>query len=333
METKILKNLLLKASNVNATDIHIKSNCNIFFRINNELVKQDIIYNDSDIICIIKEINSKIDSYKYEQDFSGHIIIDNHNYNLRCNFYKTTSLNSDDDYNLAIRILNNTPKTLEELGLPKRLEKLIDVDYGLILISGATGNGKTTTLASLIELINNKYKRHIIIIEDPIKYYFRSNNSLINQREIGPNTKDFPSALRAALRQDPDVIIIGELRDAETIRTALWAAETGHLVLATIHAGNAIETIDKLVQYFPKEQDIIRYSLANSLQGIISQKIYQSSSYKKKICLCDLLINNLLIKKFIRENNLQSIKNEMENNRDMILRDKSEKEYRNLGII
>lgn len=296
-------------------------------------MKQDIIYNDSDIICIIKEINSKIDSYKYEQDFSGHIIIDNHNYNLRCNFYKTTSLNSDDDYNLAIRILNNTPKTLEELGLPKRLEKLIDVDYGLILISGATGNGKTTTLASLIELINNKYKRHIITIEDPIEYYFRSNNSLINQREIGPNTKDFPSALRAALRQDPDVIIIGELRDAETIRTALWAAETGHLVLATIHAGNAIETIDKLVQYFPKEQDIIRYSLANSLQGIISQKIYQSFSYKKKICLCDLLINNLLIKKFIRENNLQSIKNEMENNRDMILRDKSEKEYRNLGII
>lgn len=113
----------------------------------------------------------------------------------------------------------------------------------------------------------------------------------------------------------------------------MWAAETGHLVLATIHAGNAIETIDKLVQYFPKEQDIIRYSLANSLQGIISQKIYQSFSYKKKICLCDLLINNLLIKKFIRENNLQSIKNEMENNRDMILRDKSEKEYRNLGII
>lgn len=331
METKDLKNLLLKTSKFNASDIHIKSKYNVFFRIDNELIKQNIIYDDKDVLAIAKQLNSKINIEKYEQDFSSNIEILGHNYNLRCNFYKTTQIN--ENYNLAIRILDNKPKDIEELGLPKRIKNLIDVDYGLILISGATGNGKTTTLASLIELINNKYKRHIITIEDPIEYHLESNKSLLDQREIGSNTKDFPTALRAALRQDPDVIVIGELRDAETIRTALWAAETGHLVLATIHAGNAIETIDKIVQYFPKEQDIIRYSLANSLQGIISQKLYKSTSYKKKICLCDLLINNLLIKKFIKENDLQAIKNEMENNRDMILRNKSEEEYRNMGII
>lgn len=322
----MLKNLLNKALEEQASDIHIKSNYGTYLRINNELIKQNIIFSNLETLNIANMLNSKITNYNTEQDFSSNYL----KINLRCNLYQTSNSN----YNLAIRILNNKPKSLNELGLPaKKIEHILDNKYGLILISGATGHGKTTTLASLIELINTNYNYHIITIEDPIEYRFNSNKSLIDQREVGIDTESFVKALRAALRQDPDVIVIGELRDIETIRTAIWAAETGHLVLATIHAGDALETIDKLVQYFPNEQTIIRYSLANSLKAIISQRLYISKTYNKKICLCDLLINNLLIKKFIKENDLQSIKNEMESNVNMILRDKSEKEYKHLGII
>ena len=322
----MLKNLLNKALEEQASDIHIKSNYGTYLRINNELIKQNIIFSNLETLNIANMLNSKITNYNTEQDFSSNYL----KINLRCNLYQTSNSN----YNLAIRILNNKPKSLNELGLPaKKIEHILDNKYGLILISSATGHGKTTTLASLIELINTNYNYHIITIEDPIEYRFNSNKSLIDQREVGIDTESFVKALRAALRQDPDVIVIGELRDIETIRTAIWAAETGHLVLATIHAGDALETIDKLVQYFPNEQTIIRYSLANSLKAIISQRLYISKTYNKKICLCDLLINNLLIKKFIKENDLQSIKNEMESNVNMILRDKSEKEYKHLGII
>ena len=178
------------------------------------------------------------------------------------------------DYSIALRRLEERIRTLPELGLPSELYQLTDHSHGLVLVAGPTGSGKSTTLATLIDRINQTRSGHIITIEDPIEYLHNSNKSLVDQREVGLDTESFNEALVAAMRQDPDVILVGEIRDLNTIRTAITAAETGHLVFATVHAGDCVGSIDRVVSVFqPEEQTAIRRQLAMVLRAVVAQKL------------------------------------------------------------
>ncbi|WP_196598800.1 type IV pilus twitching motility protein PilT [Pectinatus frisingensis] len=178
-------------------------------------------------------------------------------------------------YSFALRLINENIPTMQELLLPRSIQSLIKKEHGLIVVTGPTGSGKSTTMASMLETINNTKNIHILTIEDPVEYYYKSKKSLISQREVGENCISFSAGLKAALKEDPDVILVGEMRDAETIEMALAAAETGHLVLTTLHTADVVQSIDRMMQYFPaNQQEQIRMQLANSFEGIIAQKLF-----------------------------------------------------------
>lgn len=198
---------------------------------------------------------------------------------------------------------------LNSLGLPESISNLTLNKKGLILITGGTGSGKSTTMAALIKKISNENNAHIITIEDPIEYLYEHSNSLINQREIGSDTKSFSDSLKSVLRQDPDVVSVGELRDVDSMNAALTIAETGHLVLGTLHTNNAAGTINRLVNAFaPEKQSVIRTTLSLNLLGIISQQLIPNKDKKRSLAI-EVLINTPSIKSLIRENNIHQIDN------------------------
>ncbi|MFO7153313.1 MAG: type IV pilus twitching motility protein PilT, partial [Bacillota bacterium] len=181
-------------------------------------------------------------------------------------------------------------------------ESLIRSSYGMILITGPTGSGKTTTLAAMIDRINETRSCHIVTLEDPIEYLHRHKKSIVNQREIGSDSPSFASALRAALRQDPDVILVGEMRDLETVATAITAAETGHLVLATLHTGSAVQSIDRIIDMFPPyQQNQVRSQLADVLIGVITQKLLPRADGKGRVAAAEILVATPAVRNLIRE--------------------------------
>lgn len=203
---------------------------------------------------------------------------------------------------MAIRIIKNKIPTFDELNLPELLEQLIHKKQGLILVTGAAGAGKSTTLAAMVDRINRSQARHIITLEDPIEYLYELDRSLINQREIYFHACSFPQALRAALREDPDVILLGELRDEETIATALSAAETGHLILATLHTCNAAQTVERMVDMFPlNRQQQIRSQLASTLQAVIAQQLIEKKDKSGRIAAFEIMLQTPAIQNLIRE--------------------------------
>jgi twitching motility protein PilT len=201
---------------------------------------------------------------------------------------------------MVLRIIPAKIPAFDNLNVPKRVRELTKEHRGLVLVTGVTGSGKSTTLASLIDLVNHERACHIVTVEDPIEYVFQDRKSVVNQREIGFDTQSFENALRAALRQDPDVILVGEMRDYETIRTALLAAETGHLVFSTLHTLDAKETINRIVQMFPPhEQNAVRLQLAEILKAIVSQRLLPRADGKGMIPACEVLINTPRIRDMI----------------------------------
>jgi twitching motility protein PilT len=191
---------------------------------------------------------------------------------------------------IAARVIPYAVRTVDELGLPQVIRDLADEERGLILLTGTTGSGKSTTLAAIIDHINETKSCHIVTIEDPIEYLHTDRNSIINQREVGMDTASFSRAMRRVLRQDPDVILIGEMRDEETVRTALSAAETGHLVLSTVHTLDAAESVNRIIDFFPEhEQSHARAMLAGTLKGVVSQRLVQTPDRGGRVAVCEIL--------------------------------------------
>jgi len=196
-------------------------------------------------------------------------------------------------YAAVLRLLPFKARTFEELNLPKVLEKIASLKRGLILVTGPTGNGKSTTLAAIINYINQKRRAHIITIEDPIEYLFEKNLSVISQREIGPDSESFATALRAAMRQDPDIIMVGELRDHLTIDTCMKAAETGHLVMTSIHTPDIMRTLHRILGYFPPEEQLsVRQRLSENLMAVISQQLLPKMDKTGMIPACEIMLVN-----------------------------------------
>jgi twitching motility protein PilT len=203
---------------------------------------------------------------------------------------------------LVARILNLHIPAPEELGIPESVVETVHKRRGLVLVTGATGSGKSTTLASLINIINNTYKYHVITLEDPVEYLHSHKQSIVNQRDMGTDSRTFATALRASLRQDPDVILVGEMRDLETISTAVTAAETGHLVFSTLHTIGAANTIDRIIDIFPPyQQQQIRTQLADVLECVVSQQLLPKKDGKGRAAAIEVMLSNGAIKNYIRE--------------------------------
>lgn len=268
----ILLDILEKGQKKRASDIHLVNNEKVIYRVNGELIRDDEFDKVSEefLINSIREILTE----KQKEIFEKNKEIDIAFEDIKKRRYRINLYNEKGYPAYSIRILTKKIQNFEELNLPKSLKNMIRYKNGLVLITGPTGSGKSTTLSAMIEEINQRESLSIVTIEDPVEYIFENKKSLIRQREIGRDTLSFANALKSVLRQDPDIIMVGELRDKESIEAALTAAETGHLVFSTLHTNGAAETINRLIDVFSKEkQEQIKAQLSLVLRGVVSQQL------------------------------------------------------------
>ena len=301
-----LKNLLESMSEKNASDLHLSIGSPPRLRINGDLIP---LQGDNLTLEQIKKLLKEyISDDKLQEIEKG----------TECDFtigipglsrYRVNAFKQRGNIVAAFRRLPFEIPNINNLGLPETVLKLTNRRKGLILVTGGTGSGKSTTLAAMVQKVSTDLNGHIITIEDPIEYLYSHSKSLINQREIGIDSPSFAHALKSSLRQDPDLVVIGELRDPESMSTALTIAETGHLVLATLHTNNAAGTITRLVDVFPPEkQEIVRMNLSMSLIGVLSQQLIPNIENNRSLAM-EILINTPSIKALIRENNIHQIDN------------------------
>ena len=267
---EILNTFLEKLVEKDGTDLHVKSDSAIRARIKGVIspLSMDPI-SAKHVDAIVAELmGKKMDEFLHKFSYDTIYILDK-KHRFRVNLYQQLKGNS-----IIFRSIPHQIRSFEQLNLPKALSKISELQRGLVLVTGTTGSGKSTTLASIVEDINRTSRRHIITIEDPIEYVYDDNQSVVEQRGIGQHAADFSSALRSAMREDPDIIIVGEMRDLETARNVLQAVNTGHLVFTTLHTLDARETIDRLLAIFPlEEQERVRMDLASNLEVVISQRM------------------------------------------------------------
>jgi twitching motility protein PilT len=307
----LIDELLKKASELGSSDLHITVAVPPTVRVNGDLRPLEgypaFLLDDTKTLALSLlserqaadlEANGQID-FSYVIHKTGR---------FRVNIYKQRR-----SYSIAIRLLTMSIPSIDSLNLPPILKELSLKQRGLILVTGPTGSGKTTTLAAMVDCINHSKRCHVLTIEDPIEYLHKHGNSIINQREVGDDTLSFSSALRAALREDPDVILVGEMRDLETISTALSAAETGHLVLSTLHTVGATQTVDRIIDMFPPyQQTQVRVQLASVLQAVISQQLIMDSEHAHRIPALEILIMTDAVRNLIRENKCHQIPTAMQ---------------------
>lgn len=293
------------ATEKKASDIHITVGIPPILRINGQLIyfnEEKLKPDDTKTLVyetlnedLIKELEEK---GEVDTSFSSPGIG-----RYRVNAYKQRG-----SYGMALRIIPLEIPSVDDLGLPIVVKDLARLPRGLILVTGPTGSGKSTTLATMINQINNERRCHILTLEDPIEYLHRHNQSIVNQREIGTDSKSFANGLRAALRQDPDVILVGEMRDLETISIALTAAETGHLVLSTLHTNGAAKTIDRIIDVFPPhQQQQVRVQFSSAIQAIISQQLLPKADESGRVAAFEVMVATTAIRNLIREDKIHQI--------------------------
>ena len=291
--------ILVMAVEAKASDVHLTVGLPPVFRINGKLKRIDREkLSNQDTLSLADELMDEkhllVFHEKGEVDFS-HTILGVSNF--RINVFKQNGVVA-----ASIRLIPKLIPTLEELNLPPILASFAKLPRGLVLVTGPTGSGKSTTLAAMINYINQNKKEHIITLEDPIEYRYEHLNCIVNQREVNSDTLSFSNGLRAALREDPDVILVGEMRDAETIGIAITAAETGHLVLATLHTADAAQTVNRIIDVFPEnQQQQIRVQLAGTLQGIVAQQLLPTVAGNSRVAVFEILVATPALRNIIRE--------------------------------
>lgn len=310
-----MREVLVMASEKNASDVHITVGVSPKCRVNGELVDigfptfspEDTV---SMVMGLMNERQRNILEEKGEVDFSYAL---QHLGRYRVNIFKQRGT-----YAASIRLVGTTIPTPESLGIPSSVLEQTKKKRGLVLVTGPTGSGKSTTLASMLDIINSNYNSHIITLEDPIEYLHKHKKSIVNQREVGHDTHSFGNALRAALRQDPDVILVGEMRDLDTISIAVTAAETGHLVFSTLHTIGAANTIDRIIDVFPPhQQQQIRIQLAAVLECVVSQQLLPKAGGKGRVAAFEVMHTNSAIRNLIREAKAHQIMSIMQTNKKL----------------
>jgi twitching motility protein PilT len=302
-----LNGVLLRAVELGSTDVHLKFGQPPVCRIDGDLAPMPDAapLEEAALISVLETIGRRSPEKLQHFHDAGDMDIAYQDGDLprfRVNAYRQRGAIS-----FAFRVIPKTVPTFEQLNLPPGVEKLANEHRGLILVTGATGSGKTTTLAAMIDYMNRNRKQHIITIEDPIEILHPDRGCIVNQREVGLDTESFGQALRRALRQDPDTILIGELRDAETAQTALQAAESGHLVLSTLHTIDAAETVGRMIEFFPPEkQEVIRSIMAGVLRGVISQRLLPKVD-GGRVAAVEIMAMNARIADLVREGRADEI--------------------------
>lgn len=294
----------------NVSDLHLIVGYHPTIRINKELIsiKQYPVLDETtikDLVFAILTPEQKENLFlNKEIDFG---------YEYKGCRFRTNVYYSRGNICAAFRLINKSIGSLENLNLPLDLKKVIDFNQGLVLVTGPTGEGKSTTIASLINIINQNYFKHIITIEDPIEYVYSHGKSIISQREIHQDSLSWRAALRSVLREDPDVVLIGEMRDYETIQSVLTIAETGHLVFSSLHTGSTPESINRIIDVFPAhQQNQIRAQLSSVLKLVIAQRLVPTVDFSKRIPALELLYNNMAVSSVIREGKTHLIDNILE---------------------
>ena len=294
----------LAKSNSKISDFHLRGGSNIACRIMGDIViENNSKIENKDIDDLLKNNCSEeeIKIFETKKELDCAIILKS--LRFRANFYKTLN-----GLAAVLRRVETEIPLMDSLGLPPVLFELIDAHRGLVLVTGPTGSGKSTTLAAIINQINENRQANIITIEDPVEFIHKDKKSIVSQREVGKQTESFAKALKGALREDPDVILVGELRDLETIGMALTAAETGHLVFATLHTSGAPNTINRLIDVFPPEQQTqIKAQISESLKMVVTQKLFKKKDGSGRIAAFEVMVCNTAVKNLIREGKVHQI--------------------------
>jgi twitching motility protein PilT len=299
MSTIPIEDLLRLALEEEASDVHLAIGAPPVLRIRGSLVKLNVApLNEEDVAVLVAGIanESAMERVNTEGsvDFAFSFLEENR---FRVSVYRERGRLA-----AALRIIPRKLLSLEEIGLPAAVRELLDAPRGLVLVTGPTGSGKTTSLASMLSVIVEKHRSHVITIEDPIEYYLDHRSGLVHQREVGVDVPSFAEGLRRALRQDPDVILVGEMRDLETVETAITAAETGHLVFSTLHTTGAARTIDRVIDAFPADrQEQVRVQMSTNLRAVISQLLLPKKDGSGRIAIFEVMINTPAIAALIRD--------------------------------
>ncbi len=308
-----IKAILAEAIENNASDVHINVGMSPVLRRNTELIEIDFppITNENAKEMILAMVGpDKLKKFQANKDLDFSTTIDDgHRFRVNAHFQRDTIA-------ISFRVIPNQILSIDDLHLPPVVKDLTDLPRGLVLVTGHTGSGKSTTLAAMIGLINSKYGKRIITLEDPIEYLIENDISMIEQREIGSDCPDFATGLRHVLRQDPDIIMVGEMRDLETTSFTITAAETGHLVFSTLHTVNAPQTIERAIDIYPAtQQNQIRTMLANTLQAVISQTLFKRIDESGMIPCTEIMLCTSAVRNCIRENRIYEIPNIIETSR------------------
>ena len=300
-----ITDLLAFAVKNKASDLHLSAGLPPMIRVHGDIRRINLPeMSDEEVGKLITSVMNDNQRKNYQQNLETDFSFDLPNVSR----FRVNAFNTERGPAAVFRTIPSKVLTLEELNAPRIFQKIADTPRGLVLVTGPTGSGKSTTLAAMIDYINNTHPAHILTIEDPIEFVHQSKKALVNQRELHQHTHSFANALRSALREDPDVILIGEMRDPETISLALTAAETGHLVFGTLHTTGAAKTVDRIVDVFPAgEKEMVRSMLSESLRAVISQTLLKTRDGNGRVAAHEILISTPAVRNLIRENKIAQI--------------------------